>query len=238
MAKKKPIFDNRKMTILMRRYVRNKKDFKLRDRILTLTLPLVKASLSKQGMYDKRYKADIEQECILKVLQAIPKFKPQRGNAFGFMWAVICNMSKSINKRFHRPVSSLSTDESAQKEAEANGKEVFQTPENQYVLNLISDAVVEAFDTNGFVAPKKKLHRKACKLIHKTMVAGDFFFNKSSVVRQLKDLGLDKKEIQQYCQYSLVVVRNKLLEARSNASTITHPKIGKVISTVVDIPDT
>ncbi len=173
---KKPIFNNLLVTKLFKEYIHHKKDLKLRDKILKLTLPLIEASLSRQGMF--RSKDDIRQECILKVLQAIPKFNPKRGHAFGFMWATICNQSKTINKRLHRPTSSLSTDESAQKEAEANGKDVFQTPENQHVLNLISEAVIEAFDTNGFVAPKRGLHRKACRQIQKAMASGEFFFDK------------------------------------------------------------
>src|SRR5690349_17541908 len=114
---KKPIFNNRLVTQLLKRYVRHKKDLKLRDKILRLTLPLIEASMAQQGMY--RGKEDIRQECILKVLQAIPKFKADRGNAFGFMWATICNMSKTMNKRLHKRVaSSLSSDEGAEREAE------------------------------------------------------------------------------------------------------------------------
>jgi len=230
---KKPIFNNLLVTKLFKEYIHHKKDLKLRDKILKLTLPLIEASLSRQGMF--RSKDDIRQECILKVLQAIPKFNPKRGHAFGFMWATICNQSKTINKRLHRPTSSLSTDESAQKEAEANGKDVFQTPENQHVLNLISEAVIEAFDTNGFVAPKRGLHRKACRQIQKAMASGEFFFDKKTTIRGLRELGLEKKDIQHYCQYSLVVVRTKLLEAHENATTISHPKIGKTMLTLAQV---
>lgn len=229
--KKKQIFNNIKVTRLLKEYVtQKKKDEKLRDRILLLTVPLVDATIARYGMY--RSKEDIRQECILKVLQAIPKFDARRGDAFGFMWATICNMSKSVNKRLHRPVSSLSTDEEAQREAEVNGKEVFQTPENQFILTQIAADVVKAFNSNGFVVPERALHRKVCKNIQSSMSSGEFFFNKNETMRKLRDLGLEKKDVQFYVQRSLIVVREKLLEARTNVDALTYNKISKGFSSV------
>lgn len=231
---KKPAFSNKQVTELAKRYAKHK-TMRLRNQILRLTLPLVEAAMARQGM--RRNKDDIRQECILKVLQAIPKFDPKRGDAFGFFWATICNMSKTINQRLHKPISSLSTDDLARREAEQMGKDTYQTPENQYTLNLIGEAVENAFLSNGFSPPRKRLHRKACRYIHKSMVSGEFFFEKNKVVRRLKSIGLNKKEVQHYCQYSLVVVRAKLLEARENASTLSYPKVGKTVSTILDCGD-
>lgn len=229
--KKKQIFNNLKVTRLLKEYVtQKKKDDVLRNRILLLTVPLVDATIARYGMY--RSKEDIRQECILKVLQAIPKFDARRGDAFGFMWATICNMSKSVNKRLHRPVSSLSTDEEAQREAEMNGKEVFQTPENQFILNQISAAVIEAFNSNGFRVPERALHRKVCKSIQVAMLSGEFFFNKNETMRKLRDLGLERKDVQFYCQRSLIVVREKLLEAKQNVDALTYNKISKGLSSI------
>lgn len=230
--KKKQIFNNIKVTRLLKEYVtQKKKDEKLRDRILLLTVPLVDATIARYGMY--RAKEDIRQECILKVLQAIPKFDARRGDAFGFMWATICNMSKSVNKRLHRPVSSLSTDEEAQREAEVNGKEVFQTPENQFILTQIAADVVKALGSNGFASIcEKGLRRKLLQQIQKSMSSGEFFFNKNETMRKLRDLGLDKPLVQFYCQRSLVLVREKLLEARTNVDALTYNKISKGFSSV------
>jgi hypothetical protein len=239
--KRKPIFNNPKVTRLMKRYVRHKNNLELRDRIVRLSLPLIDAAINKlsnKSMYSiYKHKEDIKQECALKVIQAVPKFNARRGDAFGFMWATICNMCKTINERMSRPSYSLSSDEAVQKEAELHGREVFQTPENQHILNSIGKSVSKSLATGGFRIPKQKLHRRACKLIRKHMETGEFFFDRSVVTKELKELGLDKKEIQFYCQYSLVVVRRKLLEARENSHALSNSKISKSVSVVADSGD-
>lgn len=219
----KPIFDNPGVTRLMKRYVRSPKDKELRDRIITLTLPLVEASLSKQRMFDKRYREDIRQECILKVIQALPKFNTIRGDAFGFLWATICNMSKTVNEKLHRPSYSLSSDENVQKEAEQNFKNPFQSPENQIILNSVSDELHNVlFNSISSSVPRIRTHRKAARYIRAAVMSGELFLDKPKVIRKLKDIGLDKKNIQLYINRSMIITRERLLIARENATAITH----------------
>ena len=234
MPKKKPAFNNKRVTKLLKKYARNKKNVILRDKIIELALPLIPRSLAKQGMYIRpELREDIMQECALKLIQAIPKFDVKRGDAFGFFWATICNMSKSINERLNRPSLSLSTDEDAQRQAESNGRNLFQTPENQHILNSIVKDLQVALDNNRFRVPKVAMHRKASRLVRHFIASGELFFDKSLVIRKLRDIGLDRKQIQFYVEYSLIVVREKLLEARENANAISYTKVSSVVSSVV-----
>jgi hypothetical protein len=217
------------------KYSKHKKNLRLRDKIVKLTLPLISAAINKKHMFKNR--EDIRQECALKVLQAVGKYDKKRGDGFGFMWTVICNSCLTHNERLSRPNLSLSTDESIQREAEVSGKEIFQTPENQHILNNVGKALIHTFSTNGFQIPKKRVHRKACELIRDSIASGEMFYDRLKIVRKLKKLGLDKKEIQYYCSYSLVVVREKLLKTREEASAVTHPKIISSLSAVTSLGD-
>lgn len=231
---KKPAFNNKKVTRLLKRFARNKKNTLLRDRIIELALPLIPRALAKQGMYIRpELRDDIIQECALKVVQAIPKFDAERGNAFGFFWATICNMSKSINERLNRPSLSLSTDEEAQRQAESNGKNVFQTPENQHILNSIAKDLQAALDRNSYRVPSRGMHRKACRLVRHFIATGELFFDKSLVIKELREVGLDRKQIQFYVERSLIEVRARLLEAKENADAISYTKISSSVSSVV-----
>lgn len=219
----KEIFNNPRVTRLMKRFARKPKNIELRDKIIRLALPLVEASLSKQRMFDRRYREDIRQECILKVIQALPKFSPIRGDAFGFLWATICNMSKTVNERLHRPSYSLSSDENVQKEAEQNFKNPFQSPENQVILNSVSSELHSALlGNNSSSVPRIRAHRKAARYLRAAVVSGELFLDKPKVVRELKSIGLEKKDIQLYISRSMIITRERLLIARENATAITH----------------
>jgi hypothetical protein len=196
----------------------------LRDRIIKLSLPLVEAALTKQHMFDKRFREDIRQECILKLITGLPKYDPRKGAAFAFVWTVVCNMSKTVNERLHRPSYSLSSDEDVQKEAEANGKSVFHSPENQQILNSISEALAAAAlaATSQLESPRVRVHRKACSYLRKAIVSGDLFTNQTVVIRRLRAIGLDRKNITYYVNYSMVTLRERLLVARQNSQAITH----------------
>lgn len=235
---RKQIFNNAQVTVLMKRYTRHKNDLELRNQIICLSLPLIDAALAKQGMYIRpELRPDVRQECALKLLKAIPKFNAKRGNAFDFCWTTICNMSKSINERLNRPVLSLSTDEETQREAESRGKNLFQTPENQHILNSISKDLEIALNRNRFRFPKNIMQRKASRILRHYVHTGELFFNKSVVVEKLKEVGLDRKQIQFCIEYSLVLVRQKLLEAKENANAISYPQIGSIVSSISDRGD-
>jgi hypothetical protein len=190
-----------------------------------MALPLIDAALSKkQSQFPSivKHRDDIRQECALKVILAIPKYDSKRGDPFGFMWTVISNTCLTHTERLNRKNYSISSDEAIQREAETNGTNVFQTPDTQHILNTIVKDLNIAMGESSFRVPTRRLHRKACLRIQEAIFSGELFQNRNMVMGKLRDLGLNKKEILYYCQYSLVVVREKLLQAKDNANAIIH----------------
>lgn len=234
--KKKPILDSKAITVLLKRYVRHKSNYELRNRIVELSIPLIDAAISRMRLF--KYRDDIKQECALKVMQAVGKFDIVRGDAFGFLWTVICNTCRTHAERLGRPNLSLSSDENIQREAEINSHALFQTPENQHVITTIQEQLAKALNNpSSFKAAKTGLHRKACRHLKRFISSGELFFDKNAVVRDLKKIGLARKDIAYYYQYSLVVVRSQLLKAKENSSAISHTKIGKGIPSIADSGD-
>jgi DNA-directed RNA polymerase specialized sigma24 family protein len=229
--KKRRIFNSEKVGALMSTYRRHKKDTALRDRIINLTLPLIDAAITRKiKSYRNRedLRKDLKQECVVKLLYALPKFDPSRGNAFAFLWTMICNTCTTQGQRLSSHNLSLSSDEDIQKEAESNGHSVFETPENRHILNSIADSLDNAFES--IRVPNRRLHRKACRKIREFLVSGELFYNKHYVMRRMKRLGLDRKEIQFYIDRTLVLVRQELLEARENSRALTVQEVGPIIS--------
>jgi len=225
---KKKIFDNAKVTKLMEEYAHHKKDVKLRDRIIRLTMPLISAAISKKRYY--RNRDDLRQECVVKLLYALPKYDPSRGKAFAFLWTTICNTCNTQDQRLTRNDLSLSSDEDVMKEAETNGHEAFDTPENRHILNTISASITTAFDSFDVLDENRKLHKRACNKIKKFIVNGELFYNRDLVIRKLRKLGLDRKVVQFYVDRSLVLVRQRLLEAKDNVLALSVRKTGTTVS--------
>lgn len=237
MVKKQP-FDNLLAGKLLKDFRHDKGNLKLRNRIVRMALPLVDAAISKkQSQFPSivKFRDDIRQECALKVILAIPKYDYKRGDPFGFMWTVISNTCLTHIERLNRKNYSISSDEAIQKEAETSGTNVFQTPDTQHILTTIVKDLNIAMSHSTFRIPMRRLHRKACLRIQEAIFSGELFQNRNLVMSKLRDLGLNKKEILYYCQYSLVVVRAKLLQAKENANAIIHREASPAFSSKPDI---
>lgn len=229
--KKRYGFDNVKMTALLERYSRNTKDLKLRNKIVRRSLPLIDAVIAKKRYLIKQpdLQNDLKQEMALKLIKALPKYQPGRSNAFAFIWTVICNLAISKNERLSKGSLSLSTDENILQEAESQPHSVFQSPENQHILNSISHSLDLAFSSNGFQVPRKKLHKKAIRVIRRSIASGELFYKRVDVLRELRKLGLARRDIQSYLDYTLVVTRKKLLKARENSDAIERSEVNAVL---------
>jgi len=228
-------FNNVRMTKLLNRYSRHKKDLELRNKIIEKTMPLIGAAMSK--MHLKNNREDIRQECALKILLALPKYDSRRGDAFGFFWTVICNTCRTHAERLGRRSLSLSNDDIIKHEAEISAEEAFETPENQHVLNDIAGDLIKAMNNGDFLHYRARGHKRACRTLSKAIATGDLFFDKNKTMHKLRRIGLSSKDVQHYYDYSIVHVRMQLLRAKENILAISHPKIGKAFSTVIDSGD-
>jgi DNA-directed RNA polymerase specialized sigma24 family protein len=224
------------MTALLDRYARNTKDLHLRNKIVRRSLPLIDAVIAK-----KRYlfsqpdlQNDLRQEMALKLIKALPKYQPGRSNAFAFIWTVISNLAISKNEYLSKTNLSLSTDEDVLHEAESQPQNIFQSPENQLILNSISKSLAIAFASNGFVVARKRLHTKALRIIRRSIASGELFYKRTQVLRELRMLGLNRRDIQGYIDYTLVVTRKKLLQAKDNAEAIQRHEVDAVLPQHLD----
>ena len=215
--KQKPIFDNARVTELLRRYISGKKkDQHLRNKIVRKTMPLIDAAISRKRLFKNR--DELRQDCALRVIQAIPKFNAKRGDAFGFFWSAICNHLITQNEKLEKPQLSLSTDEAILREAEKQPSNPFLMPENRHILNTLIQELNNAFNSNGFRIPDKKRHRKACSRLRESILSGDFFQDRTKIMKKMRRLGLTRRTVKYYTDYTLVTVRRKLLEAKENVA--------------------
>jgi len=221
--KKKRIFDNRKVTELMTHYVKHPRR-KLRDEIMRRTYPLIDAAISRKRMYSNR--DDLRQECALKVLTALPKFSYKRGSAFAFLWSVVCNTCITQNQRLTFIDQSIDSDDDIRREAEGTVPS-FDTPERRYILKLLSSFFDKAF-SNGDDPTAKRKQKKAYDYISASIVSGEFFKNRHRVASRLRRFGFSKKESQYFLDLVLVRVREKLLHAREEASSLRTMRFGPV----------
>jgi DNA-directed RNA polymerase specialized sigma24 family protein len=231
MSKKRYGFNNARITVLLERYSKNVKNLELRNKIIRRSLPLIDAVVAKKRYQIKHedLQKDLKQEMALKLIKALPAYKPGRSNAFAFIWTVLCNIAISKNEYLSKPSLSLSTDEGAMHEAEAQPQNIFQSPENQHILNCIGSSLELAFSSNGFQASRQKLHTKAVKIIRRSIASGELFYKRTQVLRELKALGLNRRDIQSYLDYTLVVTRKKLLLAKENSDAIERQQADAVL---------
>ena len=239
--KKREIFNNKEVTEMMSRYARNPKSHPhLRDKILKRAMRLVDAAISKKGAFaiipgmgTRAHREDLRQDCALKILQGLEKFDPDRGSAFAFLWTIACNTCTTQNQRLSRTDTvSLSTDEDAQRQAEQSGPSVYEAPENRHILNRLGRDIQRAFETNGFKIPQKKTHQRVCADIRNSIQSGELFYNRMAVMAKLRSYGLRRDDVQYYIDYTLVRVRQNLLQAREDASALTVREVGKDLSEI------
>lgn len=230
--RRRRIFNNEKVTRLMKKYSESyseiENDVVLRNRILKLTYPLIEAAMSRKHIYINR--DDIRQECVLKIIQALPQFNAKRGNSFAFLWTTICNTCITHNQRLCRPWLSLSTDEDVQQEAEASTTSPYDSPATRHILTSLASSLHLAFDSRGFEIPRRSDHRKILLDIRQSVQTGELFYNRTVVMRRLKRYGLKSDVMRHYLDYTMVVVRRRLLTAKENVSAIAPRQVGKDIS--------
>lgn len=218
-VKHAPIFNNRRVTELLKEYIAGKKqDEHLRNKIVRKTMPLVDAAISRKRLFKNR--DELRQDCALRVIQAIPKFDGKRGDAFGFFWSLICNHLITQNQKLEAPQYSLSTDEAILREAEGQPANPFLMPENRHILNTLISELHIAFNSNGFRIPDRKRHRKACQKLRESIASGDFFQDRTKITRSMRRLGLNRRTVKYYIDYTLVTMRRKLLVAKENMQSL------------------
>jgi DNA-directed RNA polymerase specialized sigma24 family protein len=225
------IFDNRLVTGLMKDYASSKrKKVKLRDQIMELAQPLIKAAIAKKRLY--RYRDDLMQECAIRVLQALPKFKPSRGDAFGFLWATICNTCITQNQKLMaQPGDSLS-DEKTLKKAE-NSTDLKDDPARLHVLKKLAGKIESAIAVEGFGSILHRQRKRVFRYIRKSILNEDLFYNRNKVLGRLRRMGLTRKEAILCIDHVLVSVRNTLysqVEEAHAAQTKYARKVGSHIS--------
>ena len=137
------------------------------------------------------------------------------------------------NKRWTSTSVSLTAGESESADTEISGADVFQTPENQHILNRISSEIENAFNSNGFRIPNGKKHQKAFILIRKAIQTGEFFHDRTDVMKKLRRIGLKNSEVEHYIDYTLIKVRQKLLGARGDLDVLTFTSPERSISKIV-----
>ena len=214
-------FDNKKVTQLLERYIKAPKhNEELRNRIVRKSLPLIEAALHRKHV-PSELAEDIRQDCAVKILRNLHKYKKGRGSAFAFLWTVICNhIITQISRRASKNVS-LTTSETASGELEVVQKDPLHAPESRYVLQRIDEALAKAFEVEGFHRQKGRKHRKAVKLLRTSVKDTTLFTQGVKILRKLRHLGLTHEEAKHYVDFTMIKVRHSLLHAREEASGIT-----------------
>lgn len=220
MPKKKLKFDNKRVTQLCKEYMKHPKDIEQRNKIMLAIRPLIDAALIKRGV-SQELKDDLRQECSLKVLKNIKNFNPERGSTFAFFWTVICTGIATHKKRWTSTSVSLTPGDDEEGGLEVSGGEVYQTPENQHILNRIGEALTKAFQSSEFSTLVGKKSKKASIIIGKAIQSGEFFEDKQVTMRKLRKLGLKKSDIQYYVSYALINVRKQLLGVKGDLSELS-----------------
>src|SRR4029077_13685024 len=98
----------------MERYVRHPKSQKLKQQILERTYPLIDAAITRKFASNRRMlslRDDLRQECALKILKGLTKYRAKRGSAFAFIWSTVCNCLKTHGKRMSKGALSIEEDE-------------------------------------------------------------------------------------------------------------------------------
>lgn len=228
---RKPIFDNKKVTVLLVRYTRHPHSMHLRQSIMKRVYPLIDAAITRKRLFVNR--DDLRQECAMKVLRGLKKFQPERGSAFAFMWSTICNCLKTQGKRMSK--SNLSLEEEAiNREAEISAVSVLQGPEYQYLQKVIGEAITKALNSGELREFHKDKDKRALVYIRKAVLSGELFTNKKAVLRGLRKSGVKKKDARFLIDYSIVNVRANLYDRKDLLHELVHKKVGPAVPENLD----
>lgn len=209
-------FNNPKVTILLERYVRDKGNEELRNRIVKKSIPLIDAALHRKHV-PTDIAEDIRQDCIVKILRNLHRYKKGRGSAFAFLWTVICNhVLTQISRRASKNIS-LTGSDTASGELEVVQDDPLHAPENRFLLQRIANDLEKAFEIEGFHKGKGLKHRKAVKLLRASAKNAVLFTKAADVAKKLRRFGLTKEEVRHYIDFALVKIRHSLLHAREEA---------------------
>jgi len=228
---KKQIFNNAEVTKLLERYSRHPHSMKLRARLMIAIIPLIDAAISRKRLFHLR--DELRQECALKLLKNMHKFKKGRGSAFAFCWSAICNSIISQGKRLSKPSLSLEEEEIA-KEAEVAAPLVFQSPEYQYLQKIISIAIDKALfspELRSFTTDKK--HR-ALSAIRDSVLNGELFSKREHVLKKLRRLRVPRADSQFLIDYVIVSLRAQLYSKKELLYELAARKTSKGLSEVID----
>lgn len=229
---RKPIFDNKKVSHLLERYVRHPHDHDLRQEIMKRMYPLIDAAITRKRMFQMR--DDLRQECAMKILKGLRKFDSKRGSAFAFSWSTICNCLKTHGKRMSKGGLSLE-EEAIEKEAETASTSVFQSPEYQYLQKVVSKAIDKALSSRELREFHREKDKKALVYIRKSVLSGDLFSDKKAVISKLRTLGIKRKRDAHFLvDYVLVNVRANLYDRRELLSDLVHRKTIPSIPKIID----
>ena len=234
---KRPLrFNAKKVTELVSRYVSQKRPSRrLRNEIIENIMPQVRAGMAQKRI-DVEYRDDIRQECAVKILSALPRFNPGRGNCFAFFWTVICNTIITQLKRIGANGNiSLTVPESSSEEEDVIMDNVFHTPENRYILNRIARDLNLAVNS-GFTTSNGKKQEKLLRILRGAISSGELFTERAKTLKALQHCGLHRSEVRQCVDYVLVRIRQSLLNAREDVSALeetipaAHSKAPRVLS--------
>lgn len=206
------VFNNKRMTELLTRYSKSPEDVKLRNRILEKTLPLVEAAISRKRLFHIR--GDLVQECSLKIMYALPKYKERRGGAFGFLWTVICNTCLTHAERLSRASLSLDTEPESLKEAEATVQPL--DPATAHILKKLSSTMDEAFVAKSLRSMERGKAKRIQLYLRQAISTGELFNNRRNVLVHLKEIGLNGVGSKSLIDRALVMVRSKLYTTKTD----------------------
>jgi hypothetical protein len=226
-----PVFDSKKVSHLLERYVRHPHDHTLRQDIMKRVYPLIDAAITRKRLFNMR--DDLRQECALKVLKGLRKFNSEKGSAFAFCWTIICNCLKTHGKRMSRGGLSLE-EEAIGKEAETASVSVFQSPEYQYLQHVVSDAIDKALSSTELRVFHRLKDKKALAYIRKAVLSGDLFTDKKVVLSGLRQFGIKKKDARFLADYVVVHVRANLYDRKDFLHDFVHRKTVSVVSQITD----
>ena len=229
---RKAIFDSRRVSRLLEKLQDHPKSQTIRQDIMQRAYPLIDAAITRKRLF--LYKEDLRQECALKLLKALPKYKRGRGSAFAFFWSTIHNCLKTHVKRLSKGGLSIDTEEDILKEVEVSGPSVYQTPEYRYLQKVLSKAIDSALYSRGLRVFNRDKDKKALDYIKQSVLNGDLFAKKGEVLKKLRRFGVRKKNAKFLIDYLTVDIRDKLYSRKDLLDALTHRK---TISNIPEIPD-
>lgn len=193
-----------------------KRKEELRNKIVQKALPLIDAALHRKHVPTDMAE-DIRQDCAVKILRNLHRYKKGRGSAFAFLWTIICNhVLTQIKRRTSKNVS-LTNIETDSGEMEVVQGDPLHAPENRFLLQRIGEELERAFEIQGFRKQRGRKHRRAVKLLRVSIKNAKLFMQGAEIGKKLRQLGLTREEAKYYIDFALVKVRYSLLHAREEA---------------------